>query len=148
LPSLAKKLSFPALIKILGETYCTKRFTRKTDTNSTTVWVSVGQIYAGVIASTISNLKVGKEQGQFVPRSANMHQDMSIYGVGQSHIQPITTSRGTTNVEICYGEIFRICGGRLTSVLTMELPTHIPIVSSILPFIAIHIAVTCSAAFA
>jgi hypothetical protein len=32
--------------------------------------------------------------------------------------------------------------------LTIELPTQIPIVSSILPFIAIHTDVTCSAAFA
>jgi hypothetical protein len=48
-----------------------------------------------------------------------------------THIQPMTTRRGTTNAAIWIDE-----------------PTQMPMVSSILFFMAIHTEVTCSAAFA
>lgn len=62
------------------------------------------------------------------------------------------TSNGTTKAAICYEgtDHVSVCAVERTlyTVLTIELPTQIPIVSSILFFIAIHTEVTCSAAFA
>ena len=64
-----------------------------------------------------------------------------------THIQPMTTRRGTTNVAICCVGVSR-SQWKEEIHRTIELPTHMPIVSSILFFMAIHTDVTCSAAFA
>jgi len=72
-------------------------------------------------------------------------------GNNKTYIQPMTTKSGTTKVEICCDtqqQFVRRPIERNNGEHTIELPTQMLIVSSILFFIAIQIEVACSAAFA
>ena len=68
--------------------------------------------------------------------------------VKRTYIQPTMTKSGITNAAICFEKNVEHKHdiAKIFMLLTIELPTHTPIVISILPLRAIKIAVTCSAA--
>jgi hypothetical protein len=102
-------------------------------------------------------LEIVEEEGEFMPR-AGQTQDTSADGRWQltRFRRGVLTStqlpRGGVRQRWRFADTIRRgfskCQEKKWMYRTIELPTQIPIVSSILSFIAIHTDVTCSAALA
>lgn len=135
--------------------------TSSTETKKATVCVSCSKRETGNETPKIKEggayLEIVEEEGEFMPRavqardtSADGRRRLTRLGVGYSHPPNYHEQGHDKGGDLLTQSVGVLVNAKRPSgcTRTIELPTQIPIVSSILSFIAIHTEVTCSAALA